>query len=80
VGNFPEAVRGNGRVVARGDAAALEDALVWAFTASSSALRACALASLDLAPTFGLDCNAAAFARLLETLAHPVAARRAIES
>ena len=52
VGNHPEALRGNGRLVPRGDAPALAAALGWAMTCSAETFREMSRRSLAIAGEF----------------------------
>jgi len=74
VGNHPEALRGNGRLVARGDVGALADAMVWAMTADDAELSRCALRSRALAADFDHATAAREFVRALVGCSAPAAA------
>jgi glycosyltransferase involved in cell wall biosynthesis len=69
VGNHPEALRGNGRLVPRGDVLALADALGWAMTCSGDVLREMSQRSRAIAGEFD---TARAADRFVEAVADPV--------
>ena len=52
VGNYPEALDGNGRLVARGDVGELSEAIGWAMTAADAELAQCAVRSRTIAVDF----------------------------
>jgi glycosyltransferase involved in cell wall biosynthesis len=63
VGSYPEVVRDNGRLVARGNLEQLTDALSWAITAPDAALRAFAERSRVIGPQFDTSRAATQFLR-----------------